>query len=92
MLILKPVLIFHIIDRELKKKKPSLNIDSLLFFGKISSQTQQLSFLTTLLFCFAEDFLVTDGLIRRDGVLSQQMKWCSGSFNFKRGERPMVLP
>ena len=69
MLILKPVLIFHIIDRELKKKKkPSLNIDSLLFFGKISSQTQQLSFLTTLLFCFAEDFLVTDGLIRRDGV------------------------
>ena len=39
MLVIKPVLIFHIIDRKLLKHP--LNIDHLLFFSKISSQTGQ---------------------------------------------------
>ena len=56
-------------------KKNSLNIDRLLFFGKISLQTQLL-FLTgtaIIVFCFAEDFLLQ--MVWLDAMGFDRIQW-----------------
>ena len=68
-------LYFTLLIVNYKKKKNSLNINRLLFFGKISSQTQQLSFLmgaAIIVFCF---LTLTLTHISKT-ILAMVMKFC----------------